>query len=176
MGGELEFADRWVGSAKAGESPGAAEPSRMNRRGETEVRRTGLPARGFGARSEWLSLGAWVAGRWLPKSAPFEPVTDAMLENPRPADWLNWRRTLDGWGYSPLDQITTDNVHRLPARVELGPRSGVATDETVTLSRWLGRRPAPRPEPPLVCSPVRSFPRDMRTRRAFPRVSSWESP
>ena len=26
----------------------------------------------------------------------FTPVTDAMLENPDPADWLNWRRTLDG--------------------------------------------------------------------------------
>ena len=28
------------------------------------------------------------------------PVTDAMLQNPDPADWLSWRRTLDGWGYS----------------------------------------------------------------------------
>ena len=27
------------------------------------------------------------------------PVTDAMLQNPDPADWLNWRRTLDGWGF-----------------------------------------------------------------------------
>ena len=43
----------------------------------------------------------------------FVQVTDAMLENPDPADWLNWRRTLDGWGYSPLDQINTDNVHQL---------------------------------------------------------------
>ena len=42
-----------------------------------------------------------------------EPVTDAMLQNPDSADWLSWRRTLDGWGYSPLDQITTTNVHRL---------------------------------------------------------------
>ncbi len=42
-----------------------------------------------------------------------EPVTDAMLQNPDPADWLNWRRTLDGWGYSPLDQIDRENVHRL---------------------------------------------------------------
>ena len=41
------------------------------------------------------------------------PVTDAMLQNPDPADWLNWRRTLDGWGYSPLDQIDRDNVHQL---------------------------------------------------------------
>jgi len=43
----------------------------------------------------------------------FKPVTDAMLVNPDPADWLNWRRTLDGWGYSPLKQITTQNVHQL---------------------------------------------------------------
>ena len=43
----------------------------------------------------------------------YVPVTDAMLENPDPADWLSWRRTLNGWGYSPLDQIDTDNVHQL---------------------------------------------------------------
>ena len=43
----------------------------------------------------------------------FTPVTDAMLENPDAADWLNWRRTLDGWGYSPLNQINTENVHQL---------------------------------------------------------------
>ncbi len=41
------------------------------------------------------------------------PVTDAMLQNPDPTDWLNWRRTLDGWGYSPLDRIDRENVHRL---------------------------------------------------------------
>ncbi len=35
----------------------------------------------------------------------FVPVTDAMLLDPDPGDWINWRRTLDGWGYSPLDQI-----------------------------------------------------------------------
>ena len=33
----------------------------------------------------------------------FIPVTDAMLAAPSPDDWLMWRRTLDGWGYSPLD-------------------------------------------------------------------------
>ena len=46
-------------------------------------------------------------------SAPFVPVTDAMLEDPAPGDWLTWRRTPDGWGYSPLDQIDTDNVGEL---------------------------------------------------------------
>ncbi len=27
-----------------------------------------------------------------------------------PGDWLMWRRTLDGWGYSPLDQVDRGNV------------------------------------------------------------------
>ena len=42
--------------------------------------------------------------------ADFVPVTDAMLQDPAPGDWLMWRRTLDGWGYSPLDQMTRENV------------------------------------------------------------------
>ena len=46
-------------------------------------------------------------------SDTFVPVTDAMLQDPAPGDWLTWRRTLDGWGYSPLDQIDRDNVHEL---------------------------------------------------------------
>ena len=52
-------------------------------------------------------------GQGAAQVARFEPVTDAMLENPDPADWLNYRRTLDGWGYSPLDQINRENVHQL---------------------------------------------------------------
>ncbi|MCY4029874.1 MAG: PQQ-binding-like beta-propeller repeat protein, partial [Acidobacteria bacterium] len=41
------------------------------------------------------------------------PVTDAMLQDPAPEDWLMWRRTLDGWGYSPLDEIDRENVGTL---------------------------------------------------------------
>ncbi|MCB2065291.1 MAG: PQQ-binding-like beta-propeller repeat protein [Erythrobacter sp.] len=43
----------------------------------------------------------------------FPAVTDAEIQNPDPADWLSWRRTLDSWGYSPLDQIDRDNVQQL---------------------------------------------------------------
>ena len=57
-----------------------------------------------------LSVGPAAAGA---QERNIEPVTDAMLQDPDPADWLNWRRTLDGWGYSPLDQIDRDNVHEL---------------------------------------------------------------
>jgi alcohol dehydrogenase (cytochrome c) len=43
----------------------------------------------------------------------FRPVTEAMLRNPVAGDWLNWRRTDNAWGYSPLDQINPDTVNQL---------------------------------------------------------------
>ena len=32
-------------------------------------------------------------------ASDFVPVTDEMLQDPAPGDWLMWRRTLDGWGF-----------------------------------------------------------------------------
>lgn len=46
-------------------------------------------------------------------SADFIPVTDEMLQNPAAEDWLMWRRTLNGWGYSPLDQVNRESVNQL---------------------------------------------------------------
>ena len=43
----------------------------------------------------------------------YRPVTDERLENPEPENWLSYRATYNGWGYSPLDQIDTDNVASL---------------------------------------------------------------
>jgi len=43
----------------------------------------------------------------------FRPVTDSMLEKPDPGEWINWRRTYDGTGYSPLNQINKNNVGQL---------------------------------------------------------------
>ena len=59
-----------------------------------------------------LSLAGPASGQ-IPAGSAAEPVTDAMLQDPDPADWLMWRRTLNGWGYSPLDQIDGDNVGEL---------------------------------------------------------------
>ena len=72
-------------------------------------------------------LSAWrraaVAAALLVGAAPvpaaaqavdgFQPVSDAVLQDPAAEDWLMWRRTLDGWGYSPLDQIDRGNVGEL---------------------------------------------------------------
>ena len=43
----------------------------------------------------------------------YVPVTDAMLRNPDPADWLMIRRDYKASYYSPLNQITTQNVNDL---------------------------------------------------------------
>src|SRR5213594_2312848 len=43
----------------------------------------------------------------------FRPLTEAMLPNPPSGNSLNWRRTDNAWGYSPLDQINRQNVGQL---------------------------------------------------------------
>jgi alcohol dehydrogenase (cytochrome c) len=40
----------------------------------------------------------------------YVPVTDAILRNPAPTDWLMLRHDYSATSYSALDQITTDNV------------------------------------------------------------------
>ena len=70
----------------------------------------------IGPLSMLLAAGVALGANGAPVHAqerPFTPVTQEMLLDPDPADWINWRRTLDGWGYSPLDQIDTENAHRL---------------------------------------------------------------
>ena len=48
-----------------------------------------------------VELPRWPEQRELVGSTP---VTDEMLANPSPNDWLTWRRTHDGLGFSPLSQ------------------------------------------------------------------------
>jgi len=55
----------------------------------------------------------------------FNPITEETLLNPDPGDWINWRRTLNAWGYSPLDQITTENVDDLELAWVWSMESGV---------------------------------------------------
>lgn len=45
--------------------------------------------------------------------ADYTPLTDEMLRNPDPNDWLMMRGNYEMWGYSPLDQINTDNANQM---------------------------------------------------------------
>ena len=40
----------------------------------------------------------------------FRPVTQEMLTDPDPADWIMWRGGYKGWGYSPLDEINRETA------------------------------------------------------------------
>src|SRR5215468_11433081 len=57
------------------------------------------------------------------------PVTDERLRNPPASDWLMWRRTYNGYGYSPLDQINKSNVKDLQVAWTWSMASG-ATETT----------------------------------------------
>ena len=43
----------------------------------------------------------------------FTPVTDELLRNPEPGDWLMVRRNYQAWSHSPLASITRENVGEL---------------------------------------------------------------
>src|ERR1700691_3043573 len=43
----------------------------------------------------------------------YQPVTAERLKSPEDGNWLMIRRTYDGAGFSPLTEITPDNVQRL---------------------------------------------------------------
>ena len=67
----------------------------------------------------WLS-GGGPAGPWVEielaaagQDQEFVPITDEMLRDPDPADWLMAYRTYDFQAFSPLDQITRENVGQL---------------------------------------------------------------
>jgi alcohol dehydrogenase (cytochrome c) len=64
---------------------------------------SGAPAPGERAR------GLTVRG----EARNYTPVTDAMLKNPDPNDWLMIRRNYQAWNDSPLTQITPANVKGL---------------------------------------------------------------
>ena len=65
------------------------------------------------------ALGVAADSSFPPWPSPPNPldkiraVTDAMLSNPAAGEWLTWRRTYDDLGFSPLKQITKDNVKSL---------------------------------------------------------------
>ena len=61
----------------------------------------------------------------------FTPVTEEMLRNPWPNDWLMYSRTYDAFRDSPLKQINTKNVKNLRMAWVRGLEDGVT--ETIPI-------------------------------------------
>src|SRR5262249_10644991 len=60
----------------------------------------------------------------------YVPVTDETLRHPDPADWLMTRGNYQAWSYSPLGQITTENVKRLQLAWVWAMNDGGANEPT----------------------------------------------
>ena len=62
-----------------------------------------------------MSLPAFAQDAAATPAAPraYKPVTNDMILNPPPEEWISWRRTVDNQGYSPLDLINKDTVKNL---------------------------------------------------------------
>jgi len=77
-----------------------------------------------------LMLSAVFSSPYAQQSS-FIPVTDAVLQDPEPADWLRWRRGSEGSGYSPLDQINPENVGELRLAWSWAMASGLQQPEPI---------------------------------------------
>jgi len=60
----------------------------------------------------------------------FVPVTDEMLRNQDPGDWLMARRNYQGWSSTPLTQVTRDNVKDLQLAWVWSMNEGAANEPT----------------------------------------------
>ena len=80
----------------AGRAPATAPPTTPRR--TDPLRQAGGP------------LPLLPALQWNGVVENYRPVTEQMLLDPPPGDWLMFRRTYDSQGHSPLDQITTENI------------------------------------------------------------------
>src|SRR5579872_3403679 len=71
-------------------------------------------------------MGAGIAGAQVQN---YKPVTQDMLLNPSPNDWLMFSRTYDAQRFSPLNQINKQNVSQLKLAWSRG--MGAGTTETI---------------------------------------------
>jgi alcohol dehydrogenase (cytochrome c) len=78
-----------------------------------------------------LAAVTGAAGLSAQRPAAFVPVTTEMLLNPSPDDWLMYSRTYDAQRFSPLKQITRENVAQLKQVFKLEFDKG--TQESIPL-------------------------------------------
>jgi alcohol dehydrogenase (cytochrome c) len=78
-----------------------------------------------------IAVAAQVPAPAPTASRPFTPVTQKMLEDPSPDDWLMFSRTYDAQRYSPLKQINKQNVGQLRGAWSVELAAG--TTETIPI-------------------------------------------
>jgi alcohol dehydrogenase (cytochrome c) len=130
-----------IGSVASGQRPGAqnAQAAAGGGRGQAPAGRGGAgrgrggddgggPPAGRGG-APAVARGITVNG----EVKNYVPVTDAMLRNPPAGDWLMARRNYQGWSYSPLNEITRDNVKDLKLAWVWAMRDGLGANQPMPL-------------------------------------------
>jgi len=114
------------GSAPAALTSGAEQLAALNLPGNAPITE-GVGEMGLGGISRRYPMPAPPVK--VDRFANYTPVTEAMLSNPAPENWLSWRRGHNGQGFSPLTQITPDNVSQLRLAWAQGLPTGETTNE-----------------------------------------------
>lgn len=98
-------------------------------------RRTVKKENGFALRLRALVLTLLLATATLhlarAQERTFIPVTDEMLQGIDAADWLRWRRDHSASGYSPLEQVTPQNVQKLRLSWSWAMEAGTQEQEPI---------------------------------------------
>jgi alcohol dehydrogenase (cytochrome c) len=120
-----------IGSIASGRAIVSAAPSAGGGRQARGARDDDIPAgRGGGRGGQGAGpVGVTVTG----EVKNYVPVTDEMLRNPDPGDWLMARRNYHGWSYSPLTQVTRDNVKELQLAWVWAMNDGGGASESMPL-------------------------------------------
>src|SRR5436309_2362793 len=87
---------------------GAAQRRRMSTREAKTMSAKKLASLGFVI---LVALGPAMLN--AQSTVSYTSVTEQRLLNPEPQNWLMYRGSFNGWGYSPLDQVTPANVKKL---------------------------------------------------------------
>lgn len=96
-----------MGGSGASPAPAASVAAESTQSGDREV--SGL----VGAEENRDAIYQRVVAAHAATLKAMRSVDEAALRHPPAADWLNWRRTDDGMGYSPLDAINRKTVGSL---------------------------------------------------------------
>jgi len=124
-----------IGSIATGAAPTASAAPPQGGRGAAAEQPSPAAAGGGGARGGGRGgapANAGPLGLTVPGTVKnYTDVTDEMLRNPDPGDWLMARRNYLGWSHTPLTQVTRDNVKELQlAWVWAMNESGAANEPT----------------------------------------------
>ena len=124
-----------VGSVATGQRPAVLAQNAPGGRGQGGPAGRGGRGRGNGGDDDGAAAGRGGSARpargvtFTGEVKNYVPVTETMLRNQPAGDWLMARRNYQAWSYSPLNEITRDNVKDLKLAWVWSMREGLGANQ-----------------------------------------------